>query len=86
MRERRRYRGEGEEKEGEEEREEAKEEARMKVRETQSGLAPPPSSAVTHRVEDGVPLRRFHVCTKVLIKSLSWAAILSLNFEGLSDL
>ena len=41
MRERRRYRGEGEEKEGEEEGEEAKEEARMKVRETQSGLAPP---------------------------------------------
>ena len=41
MRERRRYRGEGEEKEGEEEGEEAKEEARMKERETQSGLAPP---------------------------------------------
>ena len=70
---------------GEGEREEAKEEARIQVRETQSGLAPP-SSTVIHRVEDRIPLRRFNISTKVLIETLSRATILSLYFEGLSDL
>ena len=56
------------------------------MRKPKEGWSPPPSSLVSHSVEDGVPLCRFDISTKIFIEALSRATILPLDFEGLPDL
>ena len=41
---------------------------------------PPGPALMSHFMEDGIPLSRFNVGAEVLIESLTWATVLTLNF------
>ena len=72
------WREEGEEEEGKKASWEASESEREKPK---KGWPPGPT-LMSHFMEDGIPLSRFNVCAEILIESLTWATVLTLNFEG----
>ena len=73
----------GEEEEGKKTRGEAGESEREK---NPRRVGPPGPTLMSHFMEDGIPLSRFNVGAEVLIESLTWATVLTLNFEGLTYL